>query len=155
MRHLVFGAKLNRDINARKALLINLADSLFKKGSIVTTEARAKFVRPYAEKLISTASQNKLSQNRRIASVLTREAFAKLINEIAPGFSSRPGGYTRIIKLKMRRGDAAPIVKIELLEFEKPQGKAAAAEVGKKVKTKSAKDKPAAKSRRPAKKDKH
>lgn len=119
MRHLVFGRKLGRDTNARRALLANLASSLFINGAIITTLVKAKFARPYVEKLVRTVQKNRLSSKRSLASVLTHQAFLKLIAEIGPGFTNRSGGYTRIIKLGARVGDNAPIARLELLEWEK------------------------------------
>jgi len=119
VKHLAFGRKLGRDTNARKALLANLASSLFINGAIVTTLVKAKFARPYVEKLITQAKSNKLTSKRLLASVLARQAFIKLNAEIAPGFAQKTSGYTRIIKLRPRAGDAAPMARIELLGQEK------------------------------------
>lgn len=119
MRHAVFGKKLGRDTSGRKALLRNLASELLTKGAITTTLAKAKFARGYIEKLVTSAKINRLSQDRSLESQLTHQAFIKLHNEIGPGFKSRAGGYTRIIKLGIRKGDAAPLARLELLEWEK------------------------------------
>lgn len=120
MRHAYFGRRLSRDTNARKALLNSLASSLFEKGQIKTTLAKAKFARPYVEKLI-TRSKRKydLKGKRLLAALVTSQAFTKLNTSIGPGFTSRPGGYTRIIKLNPRAGDAAPMARLELLKIEK------------------------------------
>ena len=118
MRHLVFGRKLGRDTNARRALLANLASSLFINGAIVTTLVKAKFARPYVEKLITQAKSNKLTSKRFLASVLAHQAFIKLTGEIAAGFAQKTSGYTRIIKLRSRTGDAAAMARLELLEWE-------------------------------------
>lgn len=124
MRHSVFGRKLGRDANARRALLGNLTSSLFVIGHLTTTLAKAKFTQSFAEKLITKAGKNSMAQRRVIAQKLTGSAFKKLTQEIGPGFKGRAGGYTRIIRLNNRRGDAAPLAKIELLKFEKvPKGK--------------------------------
>ncbi|OGD85457.1 50S ribosomal protein L17 [Candidatus Curtissbacteria bacterium RBG_13_35_7] len=119
MRHAVFGKKLSRDINARKALLNNLTSSLFLSGQITTTLAKAKFANSYVEKIITKAKKNKLNNNRTLASKISKNAFIKLITEIGPGFEERKSGYTRIIKLASRRGDAAPMARLELLEWDK------------------------------------
>lgn len=119
MKHRVFGQKLSRDINARHALLVNLASSLFTVGKITTTLSKAKFARSYVEKLITSAKKDGLSGRRFIASSLTKQAFLKLTREIAPGFAKRDGGYTRIVKLGQRRGDAAPLARLELLPVPK------------------------------------
>lgn len=120
MRHAVFGQKLGRDINSRKALLGNLASSLITNGQITTTLAKAKFAGPYVEKLITHAKKNRLSANRILASNLTPAALVKLTNQIGPGFKNRAGGYTKIIKVGPRKGDAAPMAKLEFLKWEKP-----------------------------------
>lgn len=118
MRHQIYGRKLGRDITARKALLNNLAGSLFLKGQLTTTLAKAKFARVHAEKLITNAKKNRLADDRLLASILPAAAFSRLRIEIAPGFKNRSGGYTRIIKIMPRRGDAAPMARLELVEWE-------------------------------------
>jgi large subunit ribosomal protein L17 len=123
VRHGVFGKKLGRDTNARKALAASLASALFEEGHIVTTEAKTKFVQIFAEKLITSAKRNSLHGQRQIAPRLKDQAFIKLITEIAPGFASRAGGYTRIIKMGVRKGDSAPLARIELLEWDKTKAK--------------------------------
>ncbi len=120
MRHQVFGRKLGRDTNARKALIGNLANSVLKTGQLTTTLAKAKFARPYVEKLITYAKRkNDLKNDRYLASLVSKEAFSKLRLSIGPGFETRSGGYTRIIKLVPRKGDAAPMARLELLKIEK------------------------------------
>ena len=118
MRHGIFGRRLSRDSNARKALLVNLANALFDKGALTTTLAKAKFARPFVEKLVTTAKKNKLHRNRFLASFLEDKAFLKLTREISPGFAKRAGGYTRIVQLSPRKGDNTQLVKIELLPWE-------------------------------------
>ena len=144
MRHRVFGRKLSRDINARKALLANLATSLIVNGKLVTTVAKAKFARPYVEKLITSAKGDRLFANRKLASVLSPAAFKKLVLEIAPGFSERHGGYLRIVKQVTRRGDNAQMARLELLEWDKTKVKV----------PKVAKPKPKPKKSKVTKKDK-
>lgn len=136
MRHGVFGRKLSRDTNSRKALLRNLTNDLILREHIVTTVAKAKFVQSYAEKIITSAKQAKLARKRMIASGLTKGSFIKLIEEIAPGFDTRAGGYTRIIKLSPRNGDNAPMAKIELVSWDKSKT-LHKKEAGKKIKDKS------------------
>lgn len=119
MRHRVFGRKLSRDINARKALLSNLATALLEKGKLTTTVTKAKFARPYIEKLITQAKRDRLFTKRKLASSLSPVAFKKLVGEIAPGFSERQGGYLRIVKQITRRGDNAQMAKLELLEWDR------------------------------------
>ena len=121
MRHQVFGKKLGRDTNARKALLDNLASALIVSGKINTTLTKAKFARAYIEKLITSASKNRLSKNRILASRLSQDALQRLLKEIGPGFTNRSGGYTRIIKTGQRLGDGAPMARLELLPIEKKQ----------------------------------
>lgn len=119
MRHQVAGKKLGRDIKSRKALLNNLTNSLFLRGEITTTQAKAKFVQSHAEKIITKAKKTKLASRRAAVSSLIGESIKKLFEEIAPSFSDRNGGYTRIIKLSSRVGDNAPMAKIQLVNFDK------------------------------------
>jgi len=119
VRHQVAGSKLGRDIKSRKALLNNLTDSLFLHGQITTTFAKAKFVQSYAERMITVAKKNRLAAKRKIASSIGSKSFEKLLSEIVPGFATRSGGYTRIIKLSHRTGDNAPMAKIALLAIDK------------------------------------
>lgn len=119
MRHRVSGFKLNRDKDARKALLANLASSVLEKGAITTTQTKAKFVKPFVERLITDAKNNRLATTRKLASKLTSPAFKRLTAEIAPGFKQRAGGYTRIIKTTRRQGDGTFLSKLEILEWEK------------------------------------
>ncbi|OGD98053.1 50S ribosomal protein L17 [Candidatus Curtissbacteria bacterium RIFCSPLOWO2_01_FULL_38_11b] len=119
MRHAVFGKKLSRDVNSRKALLNGLASAILLNGQITTTLAKAKFASSYVEKLVTIAKKNKLSQNRFLASTLSSGAFLKLINEVGPHFEKRNGGYTRIIKLNKRRGDASQMAKLEFVDWDK------------------------------------
>lgn len=121
MRHQVFGKKLGRDTNARKALRNNLAGALFSIGKVNTTLAKAKFAKPYIEKLITSASRNRLSTNRMIASHLPKDSLRRLLQEVGPAFLDKKGGYTRIIKIGRRLGDGAPMARLELLPIEKKQ----------------------------------
>ena len=121
MRHAVFGRRLSRDTNARRALLKNLASDLLIKGALTTTQAKAKFARGYVEKLVTASKDTNLSTQRKLASTLTHQAFTRLVGEIGPGFANRAGGYTRIIKLGQRSGDGAPLARLEFLKWEKPQ----------------------------------
>lgn len=115
----MFGRKLSRDTNARQALLGNLASSLLVSGQVTTTLAKAKFTKVFVEKMITKAKRDSMHSRRLAAQKLTTSAFQKLITTVGPGFKDRPGGYTRIIQLQNRRGDAAPMARIELLKFEK------------------------------------
>jgi large subunit ribosomal protein L17 len=116
MRHRVDGKKLGRTTSHRQALLSNLAVALFKYGKIQTTEPKSKELRRTAEKLISLAKKNDLHTRRQAARIIRDHAvLKKLFEEIAPKYSDRNGGYTRIIKLGPRLGDAAPMSIIELV----------------------------------------
>ena len=117
MRHQVAGKKLSRSTGARKALFKSLLTELFRNERIETTEAKAKAVRGQAEKLISIARRGDLAARRRVYAELSSTQVAKkLMEEIAPEFKGRTGGYTRIYKLGPRKGDAAPMALIELVE---------------------------------------
>ena len=119
MRHQVFGKRLSRDTKARKALLNNLANSLLLHEKITTTTAKAKFAKSHIEKMVTVAKKDRLAQSRILASSLNKEAFLKLKDQIAPGFAERSGGYTRIIRLSPRRGDMAPMARLEFVKWEK------------------------------------
>jgi large subunit ribosomal protein L17 len=119
MRHLNKGRSLSRSTSHRKALLQNLAQELFQRKRIRTTLAKAKELRPFAEKLVTTAKKDSIAARRRVLRFLSRKAVVKsLFESIAPSFAERNGGYTRIIKLGQRIGDAAPQAIIELVGFE-------------------------------------
>lgn len=117
MRHRVAGKKLSRDRKQRKALFKNLISALVIKGEIKTTESKAKAVRRLAEKLITKGRGGTLHARRQIGAFLqNKEAVNKIVDELGPIFKNRPGGFTRIIRLGQRRGDNAPIVRLELVE---------------------------------------
>ncbi len=119
MRHRVAGRKLNKNTAQRKALLRGLATELFKHGSIQTTEAKAKSLRPVAEKLITLAKRGDLHARRQAAARLYEPAILqKLFDNIAEYYQDRNGGYTRIYKLGPRKGDAAPMALIELIDYQ-------------------------------------
>jgi large subunit ribosomal protein L17 len=129
MRHLKAGRKLNRSGAHRKALLRNLVTSLLEHEQITTTDAKAKELRRVAEKMITLAKRGTLHARRQALSYIrTRQVVSKLFTEVAPRFADRPGGYTRIVKLGHRRGDAASMSVIELTD----RGEAAKAEAEKK-----------------------
>jgi large subunit ribosomal protein L17 len=116
MRHQAKGRQLSRTSEHRRALLSNMATSLFLHGKVVTTEAKAKELRPYAEKLITLARRGDLHARRLVArKIRERDALTRLFAEIGPRFAARPGGYTRILKLGHRPGDGADVARIELL----------------------------------------
>ena len=119
MRHRIAGRKLSRNAAQRKALFRGLATSLFRHGRIRTTEAKAKSLQPYVEKLITLACRGDLHARRQAAGKLYDPAILqKLFGEIAEIYQDRPGGYTRIYKLGPRKGDAAPMALIELIDYE-------------------------------------
>ena len=137
MRHLNTGRSLSRSPAHRKALLANLAQELFQHKRIRTTLAKAKELRPFAEKLVTTAKKGHLAARRNVLRYLSRKSVVKsLFEEIAVKFADRNGGYTRIIKLDSRVGDNAPMAIIELVGYEGVIAeKAAAAEKAKKAET--------------------
>ena len=117
MRHRKAGRQLRRTSEQRLALLRNLASSLIEQGAIETTEAKAKELRPFVEKLITKAKSGTLHARRlAVRHVHKRETADKLFREVGPKFATRPGGYTRILKLGHRRGDGADMARIELVE---------------------------------------
>jgi len=117
MRHRKAGRKLGRSGGHRRALYRNLVTELFRHERIKTTEAKAKAVRPKAERLITLGKRGTLHAQRLAAGRLNDPVILKkLFDEIAPRYQDRPGGYTRILKLGHRQGDNAPMVLIELVE---------------------------------------
>ena len=122
MRHARTGKKLGRDSAHRKALYANLACSLIEHGRIRTTEAKAKAVKPYAEKMITLGRRGDLHARRQaLAELRSQEAVHQLFADVAPRFADRPGGYTRIVKLGHRQGDAAEMVYLELVDYVPPR----------------------------------
>ena len=108
--------KLGRDSSARKALLRGIVTSLFRYERIETTEAKAKELRKIAEKMLTLAKRGDLHARRQALAYITDEdVVRKLFAEVAPKYKERQGGYTRIIKVGVRQGDAAPVVIIELV----------------------------------------
>jgi len=111
------GPRLGGGPAQEKALLANLATALFEHGRIRTTEAKARRLRPYAEKLITFAKKGDLAARRQVATVIRdKGVLHTLFTEIGPRFENRPGGYTRIVKIGPRSGDNAPMAVIELVE---------------------------------------
>jgi large subunit ribosomal protein L17 len=117
MRHNNRGRALGRTSSHREALLRNLAISLFRHGRIQTTVAKAKELRPYAERLITLAKKGDL-HSRRLAArkVHDKHVLHSLFDSIGPRFSERPGGYTRVLKTGHRQGDGAEMALIELVD---------------------------------------
>ena len=122
------GARMGGSPAHQKHMLANLAAALFEHGKITTTEARARRLRPYAEKLITFAKRGDLHARRQVMTVVPDKSVVhSLFTEIGPGFADRAGGYTRITKLGPRKGDAAPMAVIELVGTRSPRpGRAAA-----------------------------
>jgi large subunit ribosomal protein L17 len=143
MRHQAKGRQLSRTAEHRRALLRNMATSLFLHGKVVTTEAKAKELRPYAEKLITLAKRDddRLHARRQVArDIQDPTVLKKLFDTLGARYATRPGGYTRILRLGTRRGDGAEMAVVELLGSEYQPGKKD--EKGKKTATET---KPAAK----------
>jgi large subunit ribosomal protein L17 len=119
VRHRVTGRKLSRATPHRKAMLRNLVKDLMVHEAIQTTEARAKETRRAAEKVITLGKDGSLAARRQALRFLNdKRVAAKVFDEIAPRYAGRPGGYTRILKLGHRQGDAASICRLELLTEE-------------------------------------
>lgn len=125
MRHRVAGRHLGRDAAHRKALFSNLIRALYMHERITTTEAKARSIRADAEKLITKAKHgiadggNRVHAQRQVVAYLHDQTVAKKVfDELAPRYAERPGGYTRMIKLGKRQGDAADMVILELVDSE-------------------------------------
>ena len=117
MRHQRSGKKLGRDSAHRKALYSNLAGALIEHGRIETTEAKA--VKPFAEKMITLGKRGDLHARRQaLAALRSNNVVHRLFADVAPRFADRPGGYTRIVRLGPRQGDAAEMVYLELVDYE-------------------------------------
>jgi large subunit ribosomal protein L17 len=117
MAHRIDGRKLSRKQGPRLALYKNLVVSVLRYEKVKTTEAKAKEIRPQVERMITLAKKGDLTARRAVISALPDEPLvvSKLFDEIAPKYADRTSGYTRIIKVGLRKGDAAPIVQIELV----------------------------------------
>ena len=126
MRHRRAGKKLGRDSAHRKALYSNLAGALIEHGRIKTTETKAKAVKPFAEQMITLGKRGDLHARRlALAELRSQDIVHQLFADVAPRFTDRPGGYTRIVKLGPRNGDSAEMVYLELVDYE-PAGAAPA-----------------------------
>lgn len=113
------GARMGGSPAHQRHMLANLATALFEHGKITTTEAKAKRLRPYAEKLITFAKRGDIAARRQVLTVVTDKSVVHtLFAEIGPRFATRPGGYTRITKIGPRKGDNAPMAVIELVESQ-------------------------------------
>ncbi len=117
MRHRNKGRTLSRTASHKKATMRNMATSLFRHERIETTTAKAKELRPFAERLITLGKRGDLHARRLAGRLIAdRQVLGKLFDDIGPRFTERPGGYTRILKLGTRRGDAAEMALIELVD---------------------------------------
>src|SRR5207247_1113555 len=127
VRHRRAGSKLGRDSAHRRALYSNLAGALIEHGRIKTTEAKAKAVKPFAEQMITLGKRGDLHARRlALAELRSQDVVHQLFADVAPRFAERPGGYTRIVRLGPRNGDAAEMVYLELVDYV-PAGGAPAA----------------------------
>jgi large subunit ribosomal protein L17 len=119
MRHRVRGRKLGRTTAHRKALFRNQLTALFTHDRIVTTLAKAKELRPLAERMVTLAGTGSLPARRKVLTMVPdKEVVRRLFEEIAPRFTDRPGGYTRVMRLGRRRGDGAELAIIEFVDYE-------------------------------------
>lgn len=117
MRHLKKGRKFGRKKGQRKAFLKSLADNLVRHGKILTTEERAKEVRPFVERLVGYGKKQNLAGLRLLCQKLHKDSAYKLYHEIAPRYAGRSGGYTRIVKMaKRRQNDGARMAYIEFVQ---------------------------------------
>lgn len=136
MRHRKAGRRLNRDSAHREAMLCNLLNSLVKSERIQTTFGRAKELQKIADKAVTLAKKNttaSISQLTKMVKSDREEVIAKLLKEIGPRFAERNGGYTRVVKLGFRRGDAAPTAIVEYLRAEETTKKKAKKRTAKKT----------------------
>ena len=118
MRHHRAGRKLGRDAAHRKALYANLTASLIEHGRIKTTVAKAQEVRPVAEEMITLGRRGDVPARRQALKFLrSQDVVHKLFSDVGPRFSDRPGGYSRIVKLGPRQGDAAEMAYLELVDY--------------------------------------
>ncbi len=116
MRHRVEGRTLGRRTEHREALLQNLVAELLKHERITTTEAKAREARKLAERVITKGRGGSIHDRRQTLALLTdKQAVSKLFDEVGPRYADRPGGYTRMVKLMPRKGDAAPMAMLELV----------------------------------------
>jgi large subunit ribosomal protein L17 len=131
MRHRWGGRKLGRTTSHRRAMLRNMVTSLLEHEQIETTDAKAKEVRRLAERMITLGKRGDLHARRLAMRVVrSRAVAAKLFDELAPRYRTRPGGYTRVLKTRRRVGDAAPLSLVELVDREAPSAPAGEAKGG-------------------------
>ncbi len=145
------GARLGGSPSHERLILANLATSLFEHGRITTTEAKAKRLRPLAERLITKAKKGDLHNRREVMKTIRdKDVVHKLFAEIGPFFADRQGGYTRIVKAMPRRGDSAPMAVIELVSEKTATAEAEAARGTRFAKDEKAAEAPAAEAEAPA-----
>ena len=119
MRHQRSGKKLGRDSAHRRALYANLAGALIEHGRVRTTVAKAKAVRPIAEQMITLGRRGDLHARRQaLAYLRSQDVVHKLFSDVGPRFADRPGGYSRIVKIGPRQGDAAEMAYLELVDYQ-------------------------------------
>jgi large subunit ribosomal protein L17 len=117
MRHNISGRQLGRPSGHRQLMYRNLVTSLLKHEKIITTEPKAKEIRPMAEKMITLGKRSGLHAYRQALAYITdKDVTSKLFSELGPRYKERPGGYTRIVKLGPRLGDNAPMAAVELVK---------------------------------------
>lgn len=135
--------KLNTDMSHRKALLRNLANSFIEIGKMETTLVKAKYVKPYIEKAVTKARRGKDFTNiKNVSNLVTTDKAVKILfDEIASKYTTRPGGYTKIIKLPNRIGDNTPMARIEWVEERKVAKETKKPKIAKETKTKAIKSK--------------
>lgn len=126
MRHRVAGVKLGRSPAHRRALFRNLVTALLRYEVVRTTDGKAKELRRWGDRMITLGKQGSLHARRRAASLICQQSvLKKLFDEIAPRYASRQGGYTRVVKLGRRHGDAAPLSLVELVDRPGAEGEQA------------------------------
>ena len=124
MRHHRAGKKLGRDAAHRKALYANLAGALIQHGRIHTTVTKAKAVKPFAEQMITLGKRGDLHARRQaLAELRNRDVVEILFDDVAPRFAERPGGYSRIVRIGPRLGDAAEMAYLELVDYVPARGR--------------------------------
>jgi large subunit ribosomal protein L17 len=122
MRHRKSGRKLGRDASHRKALYANLAGALIEHGRIKTTLAKAKEVRPIAEQMITLGRRGDVHSRRQALKLLrSQDVVHKLFSDVGPRFAAQDGGYSRIVKIGPRLGDAAEMAYLELIDYVPPE----------------------------------
>jgi large subunit ribosomal protein L17 len=152
MRHRVAGKKLNRSPAHRRALFRNLVTALLQYEAVRTTDAKAKELKRWGDRMITLGKQGTLHARRRAAALVHgRTIVKKLFDELAPRYQARQGGYTRVVKLGIRAGDAAPVSIVELVDRTSAEPEPAKKKPQRRRDTAKAKGDKAAKTEKPAK----